>query len=185
VRTRGAQRAAEGWEGGNRRVQVSSKTHSLYHTVNKRRIKGTQGGQKLTLRAFTFKDGNSEKGGGLSVEGQSLVDLVLCLFICCAATSAASGFGGGGILVEDALSTANIYATRFIGNAAASGTSGDILVNGGSVMVGSTCPSPYQDFGAVTEGVLATEGLGSDPTYSYYCYFSCPASYYNPDLGPR
>jgi hypothetical protein len=129
--------------------------------------------------------------GGVSIEGNSLVDFVLCVFTDNKANSAVS-VGGGGLLVASGLSsspTVNLLATRFIRNtASAAGGGGDIYASAGTVNVGAgtsrSCPDPYE-FEAVAEGELDTEGVGSDPTYSYFCYYPCPPSYYNPTLGSR
>jgi len=92
----------------------------------------------LTIRALTFKDGQSASGGGISITEGALVDLTLCIFRECGAISAF----GGAINVEGSDTAVNVYGSRFIGNVEFSGH--DIVRRGGTIIIHDTCPSPYE-----------------------------------------
>jgi len=97
--------------------------------------------EKMTLRAITFKDGETDSGGGLYISNGGIVDVVLCAFNNCRATS--SGYGGGAIYLLHSSTTVNLYSTRLTGNTADSGNGNDIYRQGGTITIHDTCPSPY------------------------------------------
>ena len=105
---------------------------------------------KFTVGAILFKDGLADKGGGLYVYEGAIVDIELCAFVNCKATS--SDYGGGAIFVNQG-GTINLMGVTFDGNHADSGKGNDIQ-NGpddpsdqtsitSTITVLTTCPSPY------------------------------------------
>lgn len=110
---------------------------------NERRVMNVRGtgGLTLTIRAFTFLQGEISVGGGISVLADALVDIELCTFSNCRATSAS--LGGGAIYVSGSETNINIMGTSFTGNVADSGNGNDIYRNDGTITVSDSCPSPY------------------------------------------
>eukprot|EP00520_Triparma_pacifica_P008937 CAMPEP_0118666010 /NCGR_PEP_ID=MMETSP0785-20121206/18966_1 /TAXON_ID=91992 /ORGANISM="Bolidomonas pacifica, Strain CCMP 1866" /LENGTH=4927 /DNA_ID=CAMNT_0006560251 /DNA_START=40 /DNA_END=14819 /DNA_ORIENTATION=- len=143
------------------------------------------GGNTLTIRAMTFKDGKYTSGGaGIFVYagGEGRVDLTLCVFTDNWSTE--TSWGGAGVYGQNSGTTINLFGARFFGNIADIGTGEDIQqdCSGGcsSITVHDTCPNSV----APTQGTaLKTLGTISGSAYSYYCYHICPAGQYNPMLG--
>ena len=98
------------------------------------------GGQTLTLRALTFRNGHSDESGCAYIGSDALVDIVLCLIINCRATSST---GGGAIYLTGYSTAVNLYGTQFIGNKADSGNGNDIYRDSGTITIHNTCLSPY------------------------------------------
>jgi hypothetical protein len=97
--------------------------------------------QILTIRALSFLNGISSWGGGIYVNGNALVDIKLCVFSNCGATT---DYGGGAIYIYTSGTNVNVYGTRFNDNTAVSNGK-DIQNDGGSFTIHDTCPSPYED----------------------------------------
>lgn len=136
--------------------------------------------QQATIRALTFKDGQSDAGGGLAISGLVKLEVVLCIFTSCTAT----GPEGGGAIHYDGTAGAevNIYATRFLANTATS-SGADIYRKAGLMTVRTTCPSPYESFLSTAGDALTTYGTIEGTLNTHYCYFMCPAGFYNDELG--
>ena len=104
-------------------------------------VVGTGSG-KLTIRAIRFYKGkNWGSGGGVWIGDGAKIDITLCVFDSCEASSTSSSTGGGGIYVS--YSAVSIYATAFTGNSAASGNGDDIYNDYGTVTIHDTCPTPH------------------------------------------
>jgi hypothetical protein len=110
------------------------------------------GGLKLTIRALTFKDAYGTSGGGAYIYNNAIVDLILCHFNGCRATSTQySNSGGGAIYISSSSTTVLISATTFLDNVASSEDGDDIYRSSGTITIASTCPSPYDEISA-TQG---------------------------------
>ena len=109
------------------------------------------GGLKLTIRALTFKDAYAGKGGGAFIGDSAIVDLILCQFNGCRATSYSNYDGGGAIYITSSSTTVLISATTFLDNVALSGDGDDIYRSFATITIASTCPSPY-DATSATQG---------------------------------
>jgi hypothetical protein len=128
-------------------------------------VEGT-GGDPLILRALTFDKFLAGSGGGVWINGDTIVDFELCVFSNNRATDTEyydddcgiydnwcyhDEFGGGAIYVSDtgydpyvsSGISVNVFSTSFNGNTADSGMGADIYNNGGTVTIHYTCPSPY------------------------------------------
>jgi hypothetical protein len=116
---------------------------------NERRVMNVRGtgGLTLTIRAFTIQKGEISVGGGISVLDGALVDIELCTFSNCRATSAS--LGGGAMYVSGSETNVNVIGTSYTGNVADSGNGDDIYRNDGAITVSDSCPSPYQDNTAI------------------------------------
>jgi predicted outer membrane repeat protein len=105
-------------------------------------VYGTGSGT-LILRALTFDKGyrGGGSGGGVYIYSNAIMDLELLVFSNNKATD--SSWGGGAIYVSSSGGNiVNIYGTSFIGNTA--DTYGDdITIEGGTITIHNTCPSPY------------------------------------------
>lgn len=112
-------------------------------------VKGT-GGQTLSFRGLTFKDGKTDYGGGLYINTGAIVNILLCIFSSCRATT---GNGGGAIYLGNNGATVNVFGSRFTGNTADSGDGKDVFNNGGTMIFHSSCPSPYSS-NTPTQGKL-------------------------------
>ena len=146
------------------------------------RVNGS-GGNVLTLKALTFKDGEAETGGGLEIRVLSILDLHLCVFSNCRATSNSQG-GGAIYSIYSNTGGVNIYGTTFTNNNANTVAGNDIYESSPSVSitVHNTCPSPFSSNTPNQGSALDTAGMDSS-AYSYECYYKCIAGYYNPDGG--
>jgi hypothetical protein len=103
------------------------------------RVAGT-GTSTLLLRALSFQDCEAFDGGGVDISVGAIVDIELCVFSNCRATSESGG--GGALHVTHLVTTVNIYGTNFNGNQAFRGD--DIrTANGATIIIHNTCPSPY------------------------------------------
>jgi hypothetical protein len=92
---------------------------------------------KLTLRSLTFQNGQASTGGGLYLRDNAIVDILLCVFSGCSASS------GGGIFQTSGTSgTTKVYGTVFTSNSVTN-RGADIYQSSGTVTIYSTCPSPY------------------------------------------
>jgi hypothetical protein len=98
------------------------------------------GSGTLILRALHFLNGQAYSGGGMHIWGGAILDIELCVFSNCRATS--SSYGGGAIYIRDG-GTANAFGTSFNGNIADSERGNDILNFDGTIAFHDTCPSPY------------------------------------------
>jgi len=95
----------------------------------------------VVLQALTFKDDQGFQGGGGSIRRELSIEIVLCVFTKCRATS--RDYGGGAIFLEF-LSVLNLQASSFASNTPDSGKGGDIYIEGDStVTIHNICPSPY------------------------------------------
>jgi len=97
------------------------------------------GSGTLTIRALTFLNGQTYRGGGAFICNDTIVDFIPCLIQNCRATSSR----GETIHVDNSATTINLYGTRFIGNTAESGNGNDIYRYEGTITILNTCPSPY------------------------------------------
>ncbi|GMH81237.1 hypothetical protein TrVE_jg8688 [Triparma verrucosa] len=137
-------------------------------------VEGTGSGT-LILRALTFDNcGNQPFGGGVNIYGGAIVDLKLLVFSYNLATEDSWGEGGGGaIYVEGSGSSVNAYGTSFIENRANTGNGVDIYINGGTITIHSSCPSPYTSNLPIQGSALDIEGTVGGDKYSYSdCYFT-------------
>ena len=110
---------------------------------NERRVmdvKGT-GGLTLIIRAFTIQKGENSLGGGIVIIDNALIDILLCTFSDCKATSAS--IGGGAIYVGGSETNVNVIGTSFTGNVADSGQGNDVYRYDGTITVSNSCPFPY------------------------------------------
>ena len=103
------------------------------------RVDGTGSGT-LVLRALSFFKGQARNGGGGYFDNSATVDIMLCVFTYCEATEM-----GGALVVQ--VADVNVYGTSFMENTAQNGD--DIFVsplgNDNTIVIYSTCPSPYED----------------------------------------
>ena len=101
------------------------------------------GENKLTIIAITFTNGKRGWGGGIYLNSGAKVDLNLCVFNSCRATSTTQG--GGAIYLVDSGgdTTVNVYGTRFISNFADSENGDDIFRSSGTITIHNTCPTPF------------------------------------------
>ena len=133
---------------------------------------------------MTFNNGQSSTGGGMSLGGNAVVDIELCVFSNDRATSAS--YGGGGIYVKASGATVHIFGTLFVGNLADSGKGGDVFRNGGTIQVHEGCPSPYASNNSTRGPALDTQGtvLGAARSFSLCPFYTCSTGHYNPTRGP-
>jgi hypothetical protein len=124
---------------------------------NSRRVLFIQGG-RLTIRAITFSNGevSTSYGAGVYIYDDAEVDIELCVFSYCRTTS--SSYGGGAIYVFSSGTSVNVYGTVFNGNTAVSRTGGDIFMEGGTITIHNTCPSPYSSNTPI-QGKMRRRGL--------------------------
>jgi len=133
------------------------------------------GSETLIIRALTFLNGLGDNGGGANISNVAIVEINLCLFSNCRATS--SGFGGGAIYLKDSSTSINLYSTRFTDNTD-SGNFNDIWRYSSTITITihNICPSPY----TTNTPTQAVEGS----PYSYSgCFYECPAGQFNPSGG--
>lgn len=151
-------------------------------------VEGTGGGI-LSFRAITFKDGEHVRGSGIFIQGNSIIEIFLCVFRMCRATSIDSGSGGGAIYLNSGSTggepTVNVYGTSFIGNTADSENGGDIYQESGNLTIHNTCPPPYTTNTPVQGTSLNIFGtvVGSTNSYTDCAVFVCSAGFYNPECG--
>jgi len=100
------------------------------------RVQGS-GGQTLTLRALNFQNGLGDLGGGAYIRNDAIVEILLCVFSNCSASS------GGALHIIGSGPSINVYGTTFSGNTATSGNGNDINHISGTITIYNTCPSPY------------------------------------------
>ena len=77
-------------------------------------VEGT-GSQNLLVKAITFKNGQTGWGGGMNVRNGAIVEVRLCFFKECRATTETGNFGGGAIRVDSSTTSVKVYVTRFEG----------------------------------------------------------------------
>lgn len=136
------------------------------------RVLGT-GGQKLTLRALTFKDGKDGWGGGIDIRNSAIVDIIFCVFSRCQATSSPSSDGEGAIYLSSG--SVNVHATQFTANVADNGYGDDIYKGSGTITIHNTYPSPYSSNTPTRGSALDTHGTVGGSKYSYSGCVTCLA----------